>query len=183
MKSEKHYATRNMRLDGPRIRVTLNIPRSLRMAIETQLKRRNMSMAEFLHFLLARYGKLLSSQYCRDFLPSSKGILIRYQERGQNLEQETARVMPEDWMELAAIAVDINASRSLIFVHCVRLLLYGASKILKTAQMQRAYWHALAKKRRIVRLEVSIHVDREGLLVRRKHKWEFGKEPDLIGKI
>ena len=142
-----------------------------------------MSMAEFLHFLLARYGKLMSSEYCRSFLPSSKGIFIRYQERGQNLEQETVRVAPEDWMELAAIAVDINASRSLIFVHCVRLLLYGASKILKTARMERAYWHALAQKRRIVRLEASIHVDRESMLVQRRHRWEFGKEPDLIGKI
>ena len=139
-------------------------------------------MGEFLHFLLSRYDKLLISKYYRIFLPSSMSVFIRYQKRGQHLKQESVKVAPADWAKLAAMSVALGASRSLIFAHCVRLLVYGASDLLKTAQLNRAYWHALARKPQMVHLLASIHVDQETMRMRRTHHWEFEKTPDLIKK-
>ena len=183
MKSLKNYTPVNLKTGRCRVKVTLNIPKSLQALINAELKRRGMSMGEFLHFLLSRYDKLLISQYYRAFLPSSMSIFIRYQKRGQNLEQESLKVAPEDWAKLGIMSIALGASRSLIFAHCVRLLVYGASDLLKTPQMRRAYWHALARKQRMVRLVASAHLDEEMMRLLRTHQWEFEKTPNLIVKI
>ena len=186
MKSLKSYTPVDMKTPGSRVRVSLNIPKSLKGIIDAELRERNMSMAEFFHFLMARYGKLLSSEDYRLFLPSSMGIFTRYQKRGQNLKQKTVKVAPEDWVYAEGIATAIHASRSLIFIHCVCLLVYGASDLLSTTRLKRAYFRALAKKGRMVRLEACVRVDLGGMVVHREHRWEYEKTPEnldfLVGK-
>ena len=183
MRSLKHYTPVNLKTKKRRVKATLNIPKSLLPVLEAELKQRNMSMAAFLHFLLAQYGKLLVADYYRLFLPSSMDIFTSYQKRGQQLVQEYIRVAPEDWAMLGTISIAVGASRSLVFVHCLRLLVFGASNVLPNAQTKRSFWRALSKKERLVRLEASVFLDRATMEFCRKHRLEFEKPPDLVGKI
>ena len=175
MKSLSNYVPVNIEGEGPRVRVTLNIPRTLIPAIEARRKRDGMSMTVFLGSLLSRYGKLVSSQRYRVFLPNSQCIFTRYQNRGLDLKLDYVRVAPEDWVKLGKIALLLGSSRCLVFVHLVKLLLFGANEILKTPQLRRTYWHTLAKKGRMLRLYVNLKLDRLAMTFTREHHWEFEK--------
>ena len=173
MKSLSQYGTVNINTESPRVKVTLLIGKSLLTAIEGHLAQKNLSMGAFLKLLVADYAKLLTSKYYRSFLPSSNRIFTRYQKRGQDLQQVTPRVSPEDWALLGNMALAMGSARCLIFSHLARIRIFGASNILPTPQMQRTYWRTLAKKC-LARLHVERFLDLPEMILSRQHRWELG---------